>query len=294
MKKKMYNLLSQGFKYSLLTGLLLSLLWLTACGTTTSTIENFNGQMKVYFLDVGQGDSILIQTAEKENILIDAGGRDAAETVVKDLKDKGVKSLEAVIATHPHEDHIGGMVAVLKEFPVKKFYMPKATANTRVFTDLLKTLKAQKIPVQTVQAKDTLPLQKVTAVFLSPQGKKYEDLNNYSAVLKVTDRKNSFLFMGDAESLAENEILKAGFNVQAQVLKVGHHGSKSSTNTTFLKAVKPTYAVISLGKNNDYGHPHSQTLKKLAKYQVEVYRTDQKGTILIVSDGEKIEAAMEP
>ncbi|MDN5361646.1 MAG: competence protein ComEC [Moorella sp. (in: firmicutes)] len=247
------------------------------------------GKLRVHFLDVGQGDAILVQLPDGRNILIDAGSNEAGPTVIKNLKEYGVAQLDYVIGTHPHEDHIGGMDQVIDAFPVGKVYLPRVTHNTDSYRDLLLAIKNKGLQATEAKAGVTLPLgEGVQATFVSPAKSNYEDLNDYSAVLHLTYGKTAFLFTGDAGTTAEQQMLAGHQPLKADVLKVAHHGSRSATGTAFLKAVAPTYAVISVGRGNDYGHPHAQTLQRLQKAGAKIYRTDQDGTITAISDGEKV------
>lgn len=246
-----------------------------------------SGTMKLHFIDVGQADSILIEAANGSFVLVDAGNNDDGSGVVNYLKSQGVKELSAVVATHPHEDHIGGMDTVIKSFPVKQVYMPAATSTTKTFEDMIAAINSS--GAKRFQAKSgvTLDVTGISGTFLAPNGSGYDDLNNYSAVLKITYGNTSFLLSGDAEDVSENEMLRNA-NLQATLLKVGHHGSSSSTTSAFLKAVSPKYAVISVGAGNSYGHPNDGTLSRLASARIQVYRTDLSGTIIATSDGSTI------
>lgn len=247
------------------------------------------GKLTAHYLDVGQGDAILVQLPDGQNILVDAGSNDAGPRVVQQLQQYGVGKLDFVIGTHPHEDHIGGLDVVINSFPVGKVYLPRVTHNTDSYRDLLLAIKNKGLRATEAKAGVTLPLaENSRAVFVSPAQNSYEDLNDYSAVLYLTYGKTAFLFTGDAGTAAEKEMLATRQALKADVLKVAHHGSRSSTGAAFLKAVAPAYAVISVGKDNDYGHPHTQTLQRLQKAGVKIYRTDHEGTITAVSDGQKV------
>jgi competence protein ComEC len=259
-------------------------------GATNAAAKN----MYVHFIDVGQGDSIYIKAPNGEDILIDGGNKDGSD-VVAYLKKQKVKDIEFMIATHPDADHIGGLDEVLKAFPVKNVYAPKVSHTSQAYKDFLTAVKNKKLTIKTAKADATLPVKGITAKFVGPV-KTYSnsDLNDWSAVLKITYGKKSFLFTGDAETKAEADMVKAKKDLRADVLKVGHHGAKTSTSTTFLKSVKPTYAVISVGKNNSYGHPTSEVLNRLKSYKVNIFRTDKQGTIIATTNGTTLSFNVKP
>lgn len=247
------------------------------------------GRLIVHFIDVGQGDAIFIQTPAGQNMLIDGGERDQGRKVVNYLQEQGVNKIDFLVATHPHSDHIGGFIEVLQDFKVTKIYSPKVTHTTATFKEFLTAVKAQNLKISTARAGVEIPLRGIKASFVAPLGDKYKDLNNYSAVIRLVYGNNSFLFTGDAEKESEEEMLSsAKGNLSAQLLKVGHHGSQSSTETHFLNAVNPKYAVIMCGADNDYGHPHEETIEKLEQKGVEIYRTDQNGNVVVFADGKNI------
>ncbi|MGN2337970.1 ComEC/Rec2 family competence protein [Clostridium cagae] len=252
--------------------------------TTNTQVTSLN-DMKVHYIDVGQGDSELIQIGN-QNILIDAGCND--NKALNYLKSIGVTNLDYVIATHPHEDHIGGMTSVINNFNVKEFYAPKVNHTTKTFENMIKALQNKGIKLTAPTVGDTLTIGNATIQFLAPNSSKYQDLNNYSIVCKLKYGNTSYLFTGDAESLSEGEILAKQLDISANVLKLGHHGSHSSTSQAFLDKVNPRYAIVSCGKDNDYGHPHQETTDKLNKKGIEMLRTDVNGTIVSTSNGNDI------
>lgn len=248
-------------------------------------------ELKVHFLDVGQGDSIFIELPTNETILIDASIKDASDKIIKYLKEENVSKIDYVFATHPHSDHIGGMSAVIKAFDIGQIYMPKAVTTTKTYENLLLTIKDKNLKIKTAKAGNTIiDTDDLKLVVLAPNQDSYESLNNYSIVLKLTYKEKSFLFMGDAETLSEKEITG---DVEADVLKVGHHGSRTSTSQAFLNKVNPSYAVISVGLNNDYKHPHQEVLDRIEKKNIKIYRTDQNGDIIFTTDGYNIDVKVE-
>lgn len=179
------------------------------------------------------------------------------------MKSINITKLDYVIATHPHEDHIGSMDDVINNIRVGTFYSPKVTTTTKTYENMITALKSKNLKLTLPKVGDALTIGNATLTFLAPNSDRYEDLNNYSIVVKLKYGNNSFIFMGDAEDVSEGEILQKQLDIQADVLKVGHHASHSSTTQAFLDKVNPKYAVISCGKDNDYGHPHKETLDKL-------------------------------
>lgn len=249
-----------------------------------------SGTLEVYFFDVGQGDSELIRLPGGENILIDAGTSSTEDELVGELRSLGAETLDLVVATHPHADHIGGMAAVIDAFDVRQVVMPRIsesdTPTTKTYENLLQSIADKGLTITPAEPGDEL-LSSGGAVLtvLAPNGEDYGDLNNYSVVLRLTYGEDSFLFTGDAEEASEEEMLSLDWPLTATVLKCGHHGSETSTSPAFLDAVSPQYAVISCGVDNDYGHPDAVTLEKLEAAGAEVFRTDRQGSILASTDG---------
>ena len=258
---------------------------------SSDAVGSETGDISVYYLDVGQGDSELIRLPTGENILIDAGLSDGAEHLTAYLEQLGVHKIDYLIATHPHADHIGGMAKVISELEIGKIYLPKVADDqvptTRVYENMLDAVKKKGLRLTQGKAGMTvLEQDNARLEFLAPAKDEYNDLNNYSIVAKLTFGKRTFLFTGDAEKESEQQMVKKyGDSLRSDVLKVGHHGSSSSTTAGFLKAVSPQYAIISCGKDNDYGHPHKEILSRLSAAKVKVYRTDEQETILVSSDG---------
>jgi len=251
------------------------------------------GNLKIHFIDVGQGDCIFIQVNDK-NILIDGGPNIAEKKVKNYLKNLGIKNINYLIATHPHEDHIGGLDSILKNFKVESVYAPKIITTTTDFKDIIFELNKESKKINIAEKGLTINLDYRSSLnFLSPEDKKYDNLNNYSTVIKLNYGNISFLFTGDSEMLIENELLSSNDNLSAHILKVGHHGSKTSTSKEFLKKVAPKYAVISCGIGNDYGHPDKQVLNSLKLQGIECYRTDKDGTIIIYTNGKDVKISKE-
>lgn len=265
----------------------------TDAADTSGTFNNSGEQLKIHYIDVGQADCILLQQGN-ENMLIDAGNNDDEKTIKNYLQSIGVNEFKYVIGTHPHEDHIGSMDYIMNSFKVGKIYFPKASSTSKTFENFVNAVKNKNMQFTEPKVGDTFNLGQAKCTILAPNSSQYDELNNYSIVLKVEFGNNSFLFTGDAEDVSEKEMLSKGFDLKADVLKVGHHGSSSSTTREFLNAVNPKYAVISVGKGNKYGHPNDETIQKLHAKGIEIYRTDESGTIVATSDGNNISFSTSP
>ena len=256
--------------------------------STAFTSLNLENNMVTHFIDVGQGDCILIQVNNK-NLLIDSGTTESTRKLIKYLKKNNIKKLDYVIATHPHEDHIGGMASVIKTFNIGDFYAPKAIATSESFEDMIRALIKKGIKIKVAKPNISLDLgPNASCIMLSPNKTTYENINNYSCALKVSYKSSTYLFTGDIETEAEQELLGNGYDLRADVLKIGHHGSKTSTSQEFLNKVSPKISVINCGFYNTYGHPAKVTLDKLKKINSIIYRTDLDGTIVLISDGTHI------
>lgn len=258
----------------------------TSVGGGSNADDNAESSLRVSFIDVGQGDSEFIELPNGETLLIDAGTNETGADVVNYIESLGYSSIDYVVGTHPHEDHIGGLDDVIRTFDVESVYMPKVTADTKTFEDVLDAVDEKGLTINTAKAGVTLvDGDRLSVKMLAPVLDEYDNTNDYSAVIKVVYGDTSFLFTGDAEEYAESLITG---DVSADVLKVGHHGSSTSTGEAFLQRVSPSYAVISCGFDNSYGHPHIETMEKLGSLGIPVLRTDEMGTVVAESDGTEI------
>ncbi len=256
-----------------------------------------DGSLEVYFFDVGQGDSQLVRFTDASgtfHMLIDTGEREYANGLLQALRALGVDRLDALVMSHPHSDHMGGMGEILEQMPVDRLYMPvvpeEYAPTTVSYEHVLDAASETGLPViRLVRGSQVETPASLTVQVLSPEeDADWEELNNFSAVLRVSYGETSFLLTGDAEGEAEAQILEHVSDLHAQVLKCGHHGSSTSTTASFLCAVAPDYAVISCGADNPYGHPHSETLARLLDAGVQVLRTDEDRTLLFSTDGKQL------
>ncbi len=274
---------------SVLLSILLVCLLFSSCAESKETVNNPSleeGTIAVHFFDVGQGDSEFIEFPNGTTMLIDGGEKEMGERVVSNIKALGYDSITYVVATHPHSDHIGGLIYAINSLNVDTVYMPNATTTTSTFEKFLYAVENRNCKV--VEAKNGVNVideENLFAEFVAPVSDKYEELNDYSAVLKVKYKDTSFLFMGDAEKVSENEITA---DISADVLKVGHHGSNTSSSKKFIERVNPKYAVFEVGDDNSYNHPNKDIVKRYEKMGAEILRTDEKGNITIKSNGSEI------
>lgn len=264
-----------------------SLYFIDIDSTYSMDNTNFvNSNLIVSYLDVGQADSILIEN-NNEYMLIDAGNNNDGELLVKYFKEKEINEFKYVVGTHPHEDHIGGMDDIINNFDVGTIYIPDAITTTKTFLDVLDAIDNKDKTYKVPKINETFMLGEALITVLYT-GNDVRDLNNTSIVLRLDFGNTSYLFTGDATDKSEEILLNNNANIDVDVLKVGHHGSKYSTTNNFLNKVSPKYAIISVGKDNNYNHPEDIILKRLNDTNIEVHRTDLEGTIIVSSDGKNI------
>lgn len=240
--------------------------------------------VSVHFIDVGQADCIFVQDGE-DTLLIDVGNRDDDVVVTQYLDGLGIEQIDYFVATHPHEDHIGCAATILRLYDIDTMIKSEAENDTACYKSMMEQAEKSKVKIEISEPGETYKLGNGEFQILGPITTDEDELNNNSVVVRYQYGETIFLFTGDAERDEELEILDAGYDVSADVLKVGHHGSSSSTTYPWLRAVAPQYAVVSCGKDNSYGHPHEETLSKLRDAEVEVLRTDKNGTIVFTTDG---------
>ena len=290
-----------------LLSILLVLLLLTGCAavpaetpTTTGTSTTAPTEtatepaepkevLQVHFIDVGQADCALIELGDF-TMLIDGGNKADSSLVVSYLEQQGVSELDVVVCTHAHEDHVGGLPGVLAVYPTGAVYAPTKTYSSNIFDDFVYYTDQQGLEIVIPSPGDTIEAEGLTITVLGPVDS-YSETNNTSIVLRIDYENTSFLFTGDMETSAEGDMLDywgEDFDWNVDVLKVGHHGSDTSTSYRFLNAVMPTHAVISVGAGNSYGHPCEVPLSRLEDADCIIYRTDLLGTVIATSDGDTV------
>lgn len=256
-----------------------------------------DGRLSVYALDVGQGDGLLVISPGGKSVLIDAGPTDAGDEVVAALQQHGIRTLDLVVATHPHADHIGGMRKVMENFRVRKFLDSGQTHTSKTYERMLEEIQTRRISFIQARRGMNIELDSGAKIEVLNPGQNFitevrnggSVLNANSVVLRLSYGNFALLFTGDAEFETEALLMNEGLNLSAQVLKIGHHGSRHATSGKFLETVKPQAAIISDGATNDYGHPSQFTLDRLRKARVQTYRTDLQGELTIISDGKNLE-----
>lgn len=254
-------------------------------------INTNNDLLKVHYLDVGQGDSIFIELPNNETMLIDAAESYQSENIINYLKNLNYQKIDYVIGTHPHTDHIGGLKDIINTFEIGKIYMPKVVSTTKTYESLLMAIKNKNLKINTAKAGTSIiDTDALKINILAPNNSTYTELNNYSVVTKITYGTTKFLFMGDAEKLSENEIKE---NVTADVIKIGHHGSNTSSSIDFIKKVNAKYGIISVGLKNKYNLPKEETITNWEKSGTKIYLTSTNGTIRASSDGTNIKIESE-
>jgi competence protein ComEC len=260
-------------------------------GPPAASVGPQSDQLKIEAIDVGQGDGLLISTPGHKNVLIDAGPTEAADDVIQALNHEGAQQVDLVVATHPHADHIGGMVKVMDTFPVKLFFDSGQPYSTKTYTQMLNKIRQKQIPFiladpgQEFELDNGIVLHVLAPIkpFITQSRGSVENAN--SIVIRLTYKNFSVMFTGDSEQETEERMLTTYPDLSAKILKVAHHGSLYATGAAFLSRVSPEVAIISCGANNNYGHPGQSTLDRLKAVVKELYRTDLEGDITIYSDG---------
>ena len=239
---------------------------------------------KIYFIDVGEADSILVKDKDQFS-LIDTGNNEDGPKLVNYFKELGITKFKYIIGTHPHEDHIGGMDDIIRNFDVEHIYMPDVQTDYKTYTEIVDLVKSKSMTIEVPEIDSTFTMSDSMFNVLWISNSE-EEINDDSIVLKLNYKNTSFIFTGDATKNVELKILDK--DLKCDVLKLGHHGSSDASSAQFLEKTKPLYGIISVGKDNEYGHPHDITLKKLNYLNTKIYRTDLDGTIVLTSDGENI------
>ena len=252
-------------------------------------------ELELHFIDVGQGDSTLILTPGGYSMLIDAGDNTQGENVASYIRSLGISRIDVLIGTHPDADHIGGIDDIIDSFEIGDFYMPRKTHDTKTYEDVLLAAKAKGLKIKAAESDKAIAFDPdSSALFLSPENRSYPDNNAYSAVVQLTYKNSRFLLMGDAEiENDEDMISKYGDSLSSDIIKLGHHGSATSSSEEFLDIVNPSAAVVSCAYKNKYSHPHKEILSCLEENDIPLYRTDEQGTVVFYSDGESVSVNME-
>lgn len=249
------------------------------------TDVNISYEMEVHFIDIGQGDCILVES-QNQYMLIDTGVRNKKDVLISYLKNQGISKIDYLIGTHPHGDHIGSMDIIVKEFNIDKIFLPEKEHTTKIFERLIDVISDKGLKITRPIVGDTYPLGSSIFTIVAPNNDYGDNINNWSIGIKLTNKNNSFLFTGDIEKEAEHDICNNDIDISADVLKLPHHGSRTSTTKEFFNLVNPEFAIVMCEEGNDYGHPHQEILDKLKN--VKVIRTDEAGTVVFYSDGDNL------
>ena len=265
--------------------------------TTKPTIITTNpeGTLEMYVIDVGQADSILFIQGD-EVMLVDAGTRGAGDDVAEFLKQKNINEIDILIGTHPHEDHMGGMMDILENFSVECFYFPqRSDVTTKYYLEILEHVVNNKVPCGSADAAEIIPFGEASIQFItSTEPKEDKDLNNCSIVIRLTFGEIDFFLGGDIEKEVESEILASGLEIESEIYKASHHGSDTSNTRELVDAVNPDYVYISCGLYNKYSHPNQSVIEMFEELKLPVYRTDEVGTISVITDGKTVTTDKEP
>ena len=268
------------------------LVWNVLSGGFTPSVD----ELSVHYIDVGQGDSIYIASGD-EGMLIDCGESGDTDRVISYLDNMGVSKINYVVGTHPHSDHMGGMSKIVEHFEICEMIIPHIddsdTPTTKYFERFLNACAEKNLSLTEAELGRKITLGDAELKIISPNSPDYSNINNYSIGLIMHHGENSFIFTGDAEKLAEEEMIEKNLLEDIDVYKVGHHGSDTSSSMDFLNVIKPDYAVISCGEGNSYGHPNDITIENLSKFTDKIYRTDLMGTIVFTSDGKSLDVKTE-
>lgn len=256
-------------------------------GRQQKIVKDDLSQMQVHFLDIGQGDATVI-TCGSHSMLVDAGNNNKGTVIQDTLQHLGIKKLDYLIGTHPDSDHIGGLDVIITKFPTDALLMPDCKKDTKTYDEVVHAASYQNLKITHPKAGSTYQLGNDASFTILGPLKKYSNANDNSICFLLQHGDNRFLFTGDAEEDAESDMLAAREDIAADVYKVSHHGSKTATSETFFKKVSPIYAIISCGEDNSYGHPHAEVLNRLRAAAVQLFRTDDQGTVIALSDGTNI------
>lgn len=255
-----------------------------------TSLAGASSNLQVHFIDVGQGDAILVKLPNGENMLVDAGDNHYGTTVVNYIQNQNIASLDYVVGTHPHADHIGGLDDVINRFLIGQVYMPNAIATTQTYYDVLTAIDQKGLSITRARAglallNTTVDGKNLSITMIAPIRDSYSNINDYSAVIQIVYGSTSFLLTGDVEHLSENDMISSNAPLASSILKVGHHGSSTSTTEAFLDRVNPSAAIISVGANNRYGHPNQSTIDRLQSRGIAIFRTDLNGSIVFTTSG---------